>query len=250
MRRLEHPKKRYGIIAAVAMGVGALLAAPPAWASAFCSFDNGMEGWTGTTWVGGGSNYIDNTLGNDAPSFHVDYSDFAIISVMLSNDTDAGFIGDYTESPQVEISIDTYAIESLPRDLIVELRDYDNVPENYDHVSVWARIGSLNDQEDPGWNSYSITIEDTSATEMPDGWHGYGAEDPDTFEMILPEDRTFTDVLADVDEIMFTTDVPGETYIFSCYNVCFDNVAVTQVPEPMSAMLLLVGGFAALIRRR
>ena len=71
---------------------------------------------------------------------------------------------------------------------------------------------------------------DPTQTDLPQGWGGSGDEDPNTFEPILPADRTFADVLAGVDEVVFTTFVPGFFYGFTNFDLQVDNVSVRSVP--------------------
>ena len=80
-----------------------------------------------------------------------------------------------------------------------------------------------------------VTIDDPTATALPAGWGGYGAEDPVTFEPVLPAGRTFASVLASVDEIRFTTYEPGYFFGFTNFDLRFDNIVVASpVPEPTS----------------
>lgn len=238
--------------AALICGVAAaVMLVPAASADGFTTFDGGTDGWVGPTGFGG-ITFVDDTFGNPAPSFRTQFNDFGIT---FRNSTNPGFIGDYTATPQVDITIDAYTTKlnflgmPTPRDFIVELRDYDNAPGGYPWVSVWTSLGEL-DESDPGWHTWSVSIADTSATELPAGWGGYGAEDPNTYAPILPADRTFASVLAGVDEIAFTTYVPGYFYSSSEYDVAIDNIGVYQVPEPGSAALLALMTLAGVIRRR
>lgn len=227
---------------AVASGVNAAITT---------TFSSGLEGWEGPTGIGGAT-FIDNTLGNAAPSLRTIFNDFGIT---FSNSSNANFIGDYTTDPAVTISIDTYTsflnffgIDAT-RDFIVELRDFDNPEPGYPWTSVWYNLGTL-DASNPGWHSWSVTIADTSAAALPAGWGGYGAEDPNTFEPILPPGRTFTSVLAGVDEIAFTTLVPGFFFGFTDHDVAVDNITLKRVPEPATTGLVLIGASLLLRRRR
>jgi hypothetical protein len=136
----------------------------------------------------------------------------------------------------------------LTRDLVVELRDYNPPGSNYPYVSVWYNFGEIGSHL-PGWRSFEVTI-DPSQTTLPAGWGGTGDEDPVTFEPRLPPDRTFASVLASVDEIHFSTMVPGFFYTFTTFEVQVDNIAVTAVPEPAALGLLSGAGLLALRRRR
>ena len=233
-----------------ALAAFALLGAALPAAAAVTTFDHGTSGWRGAQGSGGGGTFIDTDLGNDAPALHTVFTDFGIT---FSNQRRA-FTGDFTASPSLQIGIDvntlslTYGGQQVTRDLIVEFRDHDNAPDGMPYTSVWARIGTL-DASTPGWTTFSITIADTSATTLPSGWGGYGAENPVTFEPELPAGRTFANVLAGVDELAFGTLVPGFFYGFTDFNVAVDNITLSPVPEP-AAVWLLIGGFGALALAR
>ena len=104
--------------------------------------------------------------------------------------------------------------------------------------------------------SFMVTIDDTSATDLPPGWGGTGAEN-EFFEPVLPENRTFTSVLAGVDEIAVTTLEPGFFFGFTDFDVRIDNIARSGPAIPtmseyglmgMAAALLAAGGLV--LRRR
>jgi hypothetical protein len=105
----------------------------------------------------------------------------------------------------------------------------------------------LETNENAIWEHFSVTIADTSAMALPAGWGGYGAEDPNTFEPMLPPGRTFTSVLAGVDELAFSTLAPGYFYGFTDFDVSLDNLTISRVPEPAAGLLLVAAVF---MRRR
>lgn len=221
-----------------------------AYGDALVTFAGGTEGWEGPSGPGGAT-FLDTQNGNPAPSLRTQFVDFGIT---FRNNSNPEFIGDYTRAPQVALTVDayTYAINffgaPVTRDLILELRDYDNPPRGYPYVSVWYDLGDL-DPSNPGWHTYSVLIGDTGSATLPGGWGGYGAEDPVTFEPILPPGRTFTNVLDNVDEIALTTFRPGFLYAGTQFDVAIDNVGIRFIPEPATAGLLALG-LALLARRR
>jgi hypothetical protein len=95
-----------------------------------------------------------------------------------------------------------------------------------------------------------VNIDNPSSATLPAGWGGYGAEDPVTFEPELPADRTFASVLASVDEIRFTTYVPGYFYGFTNFDLRFDNITVAPGPVPEPTTLAGLAGLMTLARRR
>jgi len=229
-----------GLVVSLGCGAAAL-------ADATVTFDGGdAAGWTGPQGIGGGT-YVDTADGNPAPSLHTVFEDFGIA---FCNDTNPEFIGDYTQSPSVSFDVQVktnsiwfFSLE-VPRNLILELRDRDNAGD-YPWVSVWYNLGTI-ESANPGWSTFSVTISDTSATELPEGWGGYGAED-EYAGPILPAGRTFANVLAGIDEIALTTLEPGYFYGFANFDVQIDNIHISRVPEPATlALFALVG----LLRRR
>jgi hypothetical protein len=222
-------------------------------AAATTDFSSGTQGWEGTQPADGiGGSGIDTTLGNGAPAYRTIINNFGIT---FANSTNAQFVRDYTATSSVTFGIDVLAQQvsyfgtDVTRDLVLELRDYDNASNGLPYTSVWTTIGTL-DASAGGWQHFSVTIGDTSATGLPSGWGGYGAEQADG-SPVLPAGLTFAGVLAGVDEIAFTTYKPGYAYGFTDFDVAVDNISVSAVPEPGTYAMMLAGlGLVGTIARR
>ncbi len=220
-------------------------------------FSNGAEGWTGPQGVGGATT-IDLVTGTPAPSLRTVFNNFGIT---FAND-DAAWTGDYTTSPfSFSVDVDSQVVGGFfpaTRDMVLELRDYDNPPTGFPYVSVFYDLGDISTGSvtptggvaGSGFVNLAVTVEDPTQADLPTGWGGYGAENPVTFEPELPAGRTFANVLAGVDEVALTTLTPGFFFSFNDYNVALDNPTITLVPEPTSAMAALIGAGVFLRRRR
>lgn len=213
--------------------------------NATVDFSSGTQGWEGH-WDGIYSN-IDTTLGNAAPAYRTQFETFAITYV---NSTNPDFIGDFTQTKSVSFGLDINVLSmSLTdtdpgfdpdRHLVLELRDYDTAAEGMPYASVWIDLGKLDIAQ--GWQHLQATIADTQALTPSGGWHGNGAEN-EFGEPVLPAGVTFAQVLKGVDQIAFTSFVPGYAYTAIDFDVAIDNVSVSAVPEPGS-WALLAGGLA------
>jgi hypothetical protein len=186
-------------------------------------FESGAEGWTGPQGPGGVTT-IDPANGNPGANMHTVFSNFGIAFKNSSPE----FAQDLTQHDSVTLSVDL-KVESIDffgapvtRPWFVEIRDFDNA-EPYPWVSVWYLFDWVGTAD---WTTWSVTIDDTSSVDLPAGWGGYGAEDPKTFEPILPEGRTFADVLAGADEIAFSTLLPGFFFGETQFNVRLDNITI------------------------
>lgn len=229
----------------------ALLAASGFASAAIVTFDSGEQGWEGPQGLGG-SSFIDTTDGNPANSYRTIFNNFGI---EFTNSTNPDFYGDFTTSPSLDFSFDVKArqveffFQPVTRSMMVEFRSSSLAQGTpYPWVSVWREVGIL--QSGLDWTNWSFTIADTNSATLPVGWGGYGDEDPNTFEPRLPAGVTFRDVLANTDTIAISTLIPGFFFGFTDFDVSLDNIALTRVPAPASAMMLSLGGTIALRRRR
>lgn len=212
------------------------------------TFDNGTEGWS----VSGRTN-ISPTGGNPGACLDVSLED--VFGAETRNNTNTDFLGDYSRfglpvklAADMKIDSITFFGSEVRRNLVLEMVDYNPPGSNYPYVSVWYDFGEIG-SDLPGWRHVEQIIDPTQTT-LPAGWGGTGDEDPVTFEPRLPPDRTFASVLASVDELRFTTFVPGFFYGFTNFVMQVDNVELTAVPEPGALSLFAAAGLLALCRRR
>lgn len=213
------------------------------------SFDEGNEGWVLNGW-----DQPDAAGGNPGANLHWDnfVDTFGMEARTSSN---AAFLGDYSRFTQgarvsIDFQVDFIAFFGTPvdRDLTLQLRDFDSF-NGADPATVWINLGLLPQQAD-GWRTFSVDITDVTSTALPAGWQGAGAEDPNTFEPVLPAGRNWANVLQGVDEIAFSTFVPGFFYGFTNFKLRVDNIRIEAIPTPASAMLMLGAGLTMLPRRR
>jgi len=234
------------------MAAGVLLACGSALAgggtNSYVSFSEGNEGWVLNGW-----DVPSPTGGN--PGAHLHWDNFVdTFGMEARTDSNSAFIGDYTQKGEVTISLDykvnfiSFFGTPVPRDLVLILRDYDTF-NGFDPASVWIHLGTL-DGNGMDWTHFSADVTDVFSETLPGAWRGAGAEDPNTFEPILPVGRTWTNVLQGVDEIAFTTFVPGFFYGFTNFNVSIDNVNIAPVPSPAGISAIGLMGAVTVIRRR
>lgn len=209
------------------------------------TFDNGTEGWS----VSGRDN-LSPVGGNPGANMDVEVID--VFGADIRNST-AAFTGDYrgrgnlTFTVDIQIdSINMFGTE-VSRDLVIELRNYDT-PNWGGFTSIYAHLGTLSSANTSDWTTFQAVL-DTNAVGLPSGWFGAGDEDPNTFEPILPPGVSVQDVLSGIDEISFTTFVPGYFFGFTNFIMAVDNVGF--VPAPGTGVALLGAmGLGTLRRRR
>ena len=186
---------------------------------------NGDDGFGGGTWV------VPDE-GNPGWNMSTVFQDFGIPYFNISNDA---FLGDYTDSSSVTLKIDL-RVENLrffgtnvSRPWLVELRNTSLGSGGYPWASVWFKFAQISTATHGQWTTFSVTFDPRSTT-LPTGWRGTGAEDPVTYEPVLPQGVTFADVLSGVDIIAFTTLEPGMFFGFTDHSFRIDNITVTRVP--------------------
>ena len=198
--------------------------------SALVTFDDGAEGWSGPQGPGGTSGVVP-TGGNPGANLRTVFNNFGITFI---NSTNPAFVGDYTAATEVTISIDVKVDEiaffgqNVSRPWLVEIRDYDGAVGGYPWNSVWFKFADISSAANGNWTTFSVTF-DPRSTSLPPGWGGTGAEDPTTYEPILPPGVTFADVLAGVDAITFTTLEPGYFFGFTDFDLRLDNIAIDRI---------------------
>ncbi len=197
------------------------------------TFSDGPEGWSGPNGDDGfgGGTTIEPTGGNTGAYMRTVFNDFGISYINTTNDA---FLGDYTASDTISIEVDL-RVEHLgffggdvSRPWLVELRDFDTAQGSYPWTSVWFLFDNISQANNDQWTTYSTGSFDPNAIELPAGWGGTGAEDPKTFEPMLPQGVTFADVLSGVDVIVFTTLQPGFFFGFTDHTIGIDNITITR----------------------
>lgn len=198
------------------------------------TFDKGTQGWSGPGGIGGATT-IDVEDGTPAPSLRTVFNDFGVTFRTSEN---AGFVRDFSsQSLRVEFSIDTkvrdirFFGQAVSRPWLIELRDFDLGIGGFPWSSVWFKFADISASSHGDWTTFSVVIEDTQAEALPAGWGGTGGEDPVTFEPTLPAGVSFADVLAGVDEVVFTTLEPGFFFGFTDHDIAIDNISVSVQPS-------------------
>ncbi|MBT9492529.1 MAG: PEP-CTERM sorting domain-containing protein [Paucibacter sp.] len=239
-----------GLVAALLLTLGSIGSSASAQTSVV-DFSNGTQGWHNPV-----NSWIDSSLGNAAPAYRTQMID--TFGLTWTN-TNKAVLEAFAPNKTVTLGLDFQALSivylgnEVSRHVVVELRDYDNPSGNYPWTSVWFDMGTVN-AATQGWKHLSVTIDNTSATTLPTGWGGFGDENANA-EPILPAGRTFADVLANADSIVFTTFVPGNYYGYTSYDIAIDNISISSVsavPEPSTLALGIagLGLLACRVRRR
>ena len=198
-------------------------------------FESGTLGWFGPAGFTGTSGIDpDGGVGGGA-GYRVDFSDFFIT---VRNNVNPAFQGDLTQFDTVTLSTDLrvddiiFFFSQVPRPWLIELRDYDLAQGGYPWTSVWYKFADISAATHGNWTNFSVTIDDPTSTTLPPGWKGYGDEDPNTFEPILPPGVTFADVLAGVDEIAWSTGEPGFLFGQTDFDITLDNISIATTGGP------------------
>lgn len=196
--------------------------------STVVGFDGGdNEGFTGNALFeaedgnpGGAARHVSDLFFNDLrtgalgepanEAFLGDYSSFT--SVTFSFDIRTNFLNDFAGNP-------------IARSIGIALKDRD-IMGGSGASGVFFEVGLVGVAFTPEWTTLVVTIDDPMSATLPAGWIGFGDEDPDTYQPILPEGATFATVLAGVDEFDITGAVPGYFFTNAFWDVQIDNITV------------------------
>jgi hypothetical protein len=168
----------------------------------------------------------------------------------LNEPANPNFLGDYSSYSSVTFGFDvrTDVLRNfngpISREIGIALRDRDLQGPNGDAGIFFTFKTPLNEALQDDWTTYSVTIDDPNSPTLPSGWIGFGDDDPNTFEPILPTGASFASVLASVDEFEITGAIPGFFFGPANMDIRIDNVTVT-VPEPSGCLLVFLGLLAA-----
>lgn len=231
IKRPSAPRSRAVPALAALVACGALCSSLAA-DTTVVAFDKGnAQGWVGPTGSGGTTSVV-SSGGNPTWNMRTVFNNFG---VGFRNDSNAAFIGDYTSAQSVTLKIDlrveflNFFGQNVSRPWLVELRNSSLASGGYPWVSVWYKFAQVSAASHGQWTTFTVTFDPRSTT-LPQGWKGYGAEDPVTFEPILPPGITFDEVLAGIDAVSFTTLEPGLFFGFTDHTFRIDNITVTRVP--------------------
>ena len=216
-------------------------------------FEDGMNhGWEGPQGFGG-SSFIDLTNGvGGGAGFRTQFNDFGI---NFTNNTNAAFLGDYTQYDQVTISIDLRIDQigfdglGIMRPFMLDLRNSSLGDTGYPYASAYMLFDWFGADSFDGYMTLSATFDPNSAA-LPTGWGGTGSFDPDTFASSLPDGVSYADVLSGVDEIAFSTLLPDFFFTNDDYDMTIDNITITTTPAPSALALIGLSGLVGTRRRR
>ena len=216
-------------------------------------FDGGSNGGFG------GNAFFESSGGNPDGNAHFLVESFGI---ELRNNTpgdpsNPAFLGDYSAAGQVTIGLDVRVDDlnffgtPVGRNLGLMFIDQDTIGPS-GPAGVWFTLGAISQASTSDWTRFELTIDDFSSTTLPPGWIGFGDEDPNTFEPILPTGATFASIFEDVDEFRISTFEPGFFFGFTNFDVRVDNVSieVTHIPEPGMGLIFLMAASTGVLRRR
>ena len=211
-----------------------LIAAAASQSAVNVGFDGGSTG--GFT----GNFFFEAAGGNPDGNAHILLSTFfpSLTTGAPGQPANAAFLGDYTRFAGVTLSLDVrvdalrspFTNLAIERSVGIALVDRDAAGPS-GRAGVFFELAVLSESAQPDWTRLAVTIDDPGATSLPAGWIGFGDEDPNTFEPILPPGATFTSILASVDEMWITGAVPGFFFGSAVFDVRIDNVALETSGE-------------------
>jgi len=233
-------------IAALGLGTAAFARAE----TTVVTFDGGDNGGFA------GNAFFEGSGGNPGGAAHHDGTFFfnSLRTGGLGEPANAAFLGDYSLFNEITISFDIrvdsltdFAGNQITRPIGISLIDRD-IQGPSGPSGVFFELDPISASAQDDWTTMSLTITDPTQMDLPPGWIGFGDEDPNTFEPILPSGASFASVLSSVDEFQITGGVPGFFFTNANFDVFIDNIAIT-VPAPATLALLAPMLFAGRRRR-
>ena len=199
--------------------------------TALVTFDRGTEFWQADVLPQFGGLTPERTGGFPGAQGH--FIANGVFGAVLYNKVDPRFISDLNPLKIVTVSIDLKSNKIVtdgtttptPRHLVLSLRSHALARARYPYTSVEYDLGVIQPTQD--WKTYVVSFTPGSI-ELPNGWAGYGSDDPVTGAPRLPAGITFADVLAHVDEVAFTTFQTGFFYDPGDFDLNFDNIRLTR----------------------
>lgn len=219
--------------------------------STVVGFDGGSDG--GFT----GNAFFEGAGGNPGGSAH--HAGFMFFNDLrtggLGEPANDAFLGDYSPYTNITIGFDIkvdsltdFIGNQIAREIGIRLVDRD-IQGSSGASGVFFNFGAVSAASHGDWTHMTLTIADPTMSELPAGWTGFGDEDPNTFEPVLPDGATFATVLAGVDEFAITGAVPGFFFTDANFDMRIDNIEI-MVPTPAGIGLMLCGAVAGRRRRR
>ena len=198
--------------------------------TALVTFDRGTEFWQADVLPQFGGLTPERTGGFPGAQGH--FIANGVFGAVLYNKVDPRFIGDLSHLKIVTLSIDLKSNKMVtegtttptPRHLVLSLRSHALARGSSPYTAVEYDMGIIQPTQD--WKTYVVSFTPGSI-ELPNGWAGYGSNDP-TGAPSLPAGITFTDVLAQIDTVAFTTFQTGFFYDPGDFDLNFDNIRMTR----------------------
>jgi len=210
------------------------------------TFDNGSQGW-----VGGNGTFINTEVGGNKHLRSIDET----FGVHYTNSTNNAFLGDYTAHESITISVDVridkidtsnaskgFASVPLTRSLVLDIRNTNFGNGGiFDYGAVILVLDNdMSSANNSEWQTFSVTI-DPNQVDLPAGWIGFGGGEDGNGDPILPAGVTFADIVSNVDEVSFSTFVPGEFYLQVFFDFSVDNFTITRTDPAASCPADLTG---------
>jgi len=194
------------------------------------TFDDGWQGWTPPWTANAADTRIESTGGHPGAYAHTTAELYDLgyyIDDVFGGESP--FLGNHAEHASLTFSIDFKAdrvrIGGQPAEVPVFVH-FRNFAHN---ASVFFRLGTLADGQ--AWTTHSVTV-DPRSLQMPAGWGGTGADDPETGGPVLPAGVTFADVMSDVNEVSLAAHEPYEPFEGGDFDVGVDNIRIAFGEAP------------------